>query len=170
MDFFDAVERRYSARAYHDRAVEDWKLERVLAAAIAAPTACNLQPFRLIVVPTAGHGRELERLYPRGWFADAPIVIGITSVPSEAWSRRDGKNYADVDATIAMDHLVLAATALDLGTCWVAAFDPVAAREILRLPTSEHPLAFTPLGYPADRPGPRTRRARTALVRHHRWA
>src|SRR5450756_3022893 len=120
MDFFTLIESRYSVRAYSDRPVEDEKVELVLRAARLAPTAANLQPFRLVVVRTRGREAELRRLYHRKWFSEAPVVIGMCSVPAEAWTRRDGKNYADVDAAIAMDHLILAASALGLGTCWVA--------------------------------------------------
>jgi nitroreductase len=81
----------------------------------------------------------------------------------------DNKNYSEVDVTIAMDHLVLAATDLGLGTCWIAAFDPVAAREALGLPNGVEPIAFTPLGYPADQPRPKKRKALSELVRYERW-
>jgi nitroreductase len=164
VDFFTVIEMRYSVRAYDRRPVEPEKLAKVLRAAQLAPTAANRQPFRLIVLETGGREEELRRLYHRLWFSSAPLVVGICSVPSEAWTRRDGKNYADVDATIAMDHLVLAAAALGLGTCWVAAFDPAVARSILRLPSGVEPLAFTPLGYPADRPGDKIRRPLAELM------
>jgi nitroreductase len=81
----------------------------------------------------------------------------------------DGKNYADVDATIAMDHLILAAADLGLGTCWIAAFDPKAAREVLGLPDDVEPLAFTPLGYPADNWRPKKRKSLAEIVRHEKW-
>jgi nitroreductase len=68
-----------------------------------------------------------------------------------------------------MDHLILAATELGLGTCWIAAFDPVATREVLELPDRVEPLLFTPLGYPADEPGPKTRKPLADLVRYERW-
>jgi nitroreductase len=77
----------------------------------------------------------------------------------------DGKNYGTVDATIALDHLILAAADLGLGTCWVAAFNPAAVKEILRLPADMEPVAFTPLGYPADEPGSKKRKALSHLVR-----
>ena len=70
---------------------------------------------------------------------------------------------------IVMDHLILAAADLGLGTCWIAAFDPVAAREVLGLPDDVEPIAFTPLGYPADEPKPKKRKALTELVRYERW-
>lgn len=164
MDFFTLIESRYSVRAYSDRPVEDEKVELVLRAARLAPTAANLQPFRLVVVRTRGREAELRRLYHRKWFSEAPVVIGMCSVPSEAWTRRDGKNYADVDAAIAMDHLILAASALGLGTCWVAAFDPDVARSILKLPDGVEPLSFTPLGYPADEPSDKVRKPLADLV------
>lgn len=159
MDFFEIAGSRRSARAYRADAVEDEKLAAILEAGRAAPTAANRQPFRVLVFETSGREAELRKIYDREWFAAAPLVLLICSVPAEAWSRSDGKNYADVDAAIAMDHIVLAATALGLGTCWVAAFDPAAAKALPGLEPGWEPLAFTPLGYPADAPPPRPRRA-----------
>ena len=164
VDFFELIESRYSVRAYTDQPVEPAKLEKLLRAAQLAPTAANYQPFRLMVVETKGREAELRRIYHREWFSQAPLVIAICTVPAEGWQRRDGKNYADVDATIAMDHLILAASALGLGTCWVAAFDPAVARTILQLPAGVEPLAFTPVGYPADQPAPKTRKSLADLV------
>ncbi len=169
MDFMNLSQQRYSVRAYKSNPVEESRLQQVLEAARMAPTAANRQPFQLVVIHTAGRQAELKRLYHREWFSQAPLVIGICALPEVAWVRRDGKNYADVDATIAMDHLILAAADLGLGTCWVAAFDPAAAREILRLPDGVEPIAFTPLGYPADRPRPKERRPLSELVRYEHW-
>jgi len=165
MDFFEVIRSRYSVRAYKTDPVPEPLLEQVLAAAILAPTASNRQPLRLFVLPTAGREDALRRVYDREWFRKAPLVIGVATVLKEAWVRSDGKCYADVDATIAMDHLILAAAALGLGTCWVGAFEPRAARELLQLPEGWEPLAFTPLGYPADTPGKKRRRDVAELVR-----
>ncbi len=164
MDFNCLAEARYSVRAYTPQPVEPEKLRAVLAAAQLAPTAANYQPFRLVVIETAGREEELRRVYNRAWFVQAPLVIAVCTVPGEAWVRRDGKNYGDVDATIAMDHLILAAADLGLGTCWVAAFDPDAARQLLSVPAGIEPLAFTPLGYAADSPAPKTRKRLEELV------
>jgi nitroreductase len=164
VDFFAVIESRYSVRAYSDRAVPADVLQQVLRAAQLAPTAANRQPFRLLVARTRGREAAFRRLYHREWFSQAPLVLGICTVPAEAWVRRDGKNYADVDATIAMDHLILAAASLGLGTCWVAAFDPAVAREVFDLPEGVDPLAFTPLGYPADTAPERVRKPLADLV------
>ena len=169
MEFSELIAKRYSVRAYKPDPVEDDKLRQVLEAARLAPTAANRQSFQLIVIRTAGKQAELKRLYQREWFLQAPLIICVCALPSQAWARRDGKNYADVDATIAMDHLILAATNLGLGTCWVAAFDPQAAREILQLPEGVEPIAFTPLGYPADRLGQKERKPLSELVRYEHW-
>jgi nitroreductase len=169
MEFSSVLQQRYSVRAYRPDAVEDEKLQLVLQAANQAPTACNRQPFQILVLHTRGREQELGRIYRREWFVQPPLVIGIVALPDQAWSRRDGVNYAVVDATIAFDHLILAATNLGLGTCWVAAFDPVACREVLSLPHECEPVAFTPLGYPADQPSAKKRKSLADLVRYERW-
>lgn len=169
MDVLEVMAKRYSVRAYKPDPVEDEKLAAVLEAARLAPTAANRQPFQLIVVHTAGRVDELARVYERAWFAEAPIVVAMCALAEEGWSRSDGKPYADVDAAIAMDHLVLAARSLGLGTCWIAAFDPQAARDVLQLPDGVEPVVFTPLGYPADEPREKKRRPMEDLVRLERW-
>ena len=165
MEFSKLIRARYSVRAYKSDPIESDKLDRVLEAARLAPTAANRQPFRILVIPAAGREAELNRIYPRPWFVQAPLIIAACGVESESWVRRDGKVYVDVDVTIAMDHLILAAADEGLGTCWIAAFDPVAARDVLKLEPGLEPLLFTPLGYPADAPRPKQRRPIVELVR-----
>jgi nitroreductase len=169
MDLFETIAARYSVRGYRPDAIDDETLTKVLEAARRAPTAANKQPFRVVVLRTRGREEEIGRIYGRPWFVQAPLVLGFIAVPGEAWRRVDDKPYDEVDATIAMDHLVLAATALGLGTCWVAAFDPQAAREVLGLPDNVEPIAFTPLGHP-DKPfASPERRPLEELVKYDRW-
>jgi len=168
--FSELVTKRYSVRAYKPDPVEDEKLQQVLEAARMAPTAANRQPFQIILIHTAGREAELSRIYGRDWFTQAPLVICACGIPSQGWTRSgDGKSYTDVDVAIVVDHLTLAATDVGLGTCWIAAFDPVAAREVLGLPDGVEPIAFTPLGYPADQLGPKKRKALSELVRYEGW-
>lgn len=169
MDYEDLIRTRYSVRAYKPDAIEDDKLERVLEAARLAPTAANRQPFQLIIINTKGREEELLRIYRRVWFSQAPLLICACGVPRLGWIREDSRRYLDVDVAIVMDHLILAATNLGLGTCWVAAFNAQAAREILRLPDEVEPLVFTPLGYPADAPGMKERKPVDELVRYEHW-
>jgi nitroreductase len=169
MEFSELVQKRYSVRAYRPVPVEEDRLHQVLEVARLAPSASNRQPFKIIVIHTAGRETELRRIYDKSWFVQAPLLIAACGIPAQNWIRRDGKNYNDVDVTIAMDHLILAAASLGLGTCWIAAFDPAAAREVLRLPAGVEPIAFTPLGYPADTPRPKERKALSELVRYEHW-
>jgi nitroreductase len=169
MDFSELIKARYSVRAYKPDPVEDHKLAQVLEAARLAPTASNRQPFQIVVIHTAGREDELKRVYNRGWFVQAPLVLCACGIPADNWVRMDGKNYNDVDVAIAMDHLILAAADIGLGTCWIADFDPAAAREVLNLPDEVEPVAFTTLGYPADTPRPKSRKPLETLVRYERW-
>jgi len=169
VEFIELAKKRYAVRSYKPEPVEDDKLQLELQAARLAPTAANRQPFRLIVALTKNRELELRRIYSRPFFVQAPVVICICAIPGEAWVRSDGKNYSDVDAAIVMDHLVLAAADLGLGTCWIGAFDPVAAREVLRIPEQANPIAFTPLGYPADEPTAKKRKNLDDLVKYDHW-
>jgi nitroreductase len=170
MEFLELIQKRYSVRAYKPSPVEDSKLAQVLEAVRLAPTAANRQPIQLIVAHVKGREAELQRIYGRRWFIQAPLVICVCGIPAQGWIRdSDHANYTNVDVAIAMDHLILAATSLGLGTCWVAAFDPVAARDVFGLPDGVEPVAITPLGYPADRPLTKERKTLADLVRYERW-
>jgi nitroreductase len=169
MEFSDLIRGRYSVRAYRPDPVPEAALQKVLEAGRLAPTAANRQPFRLLLIRTAGRQEELKHLYSRSWFVAAPLVLGICAVQAEAWVRRDGKSYADVDAAIVMDHMILQAAAEGLGTCWIGAFDPAVAREIFGLPAGVEPVAFTPLGFPADQPGTKKRKSLEELLLRERW-
>jgi nitroreductase len=169
MEYEELIRSRYSVRAYKPDPVEDDKLAQVLEAARLAPTAANRQPFQLIVIHTKGREEELRRIYQREWFSQAPIVICACGVPRYSWVRFDQRRYLDVDVAIIMDHLILAAANIGLGTCWIAAFNAQAAREILHLPDEVEPLIFTPIGYPADQREPKERKPLAELVRYERW-
>ena len=169
MVFSRLIEERYSVRSYKPDPVEEEKLQQVLEAARLAPTAANRQPFQIVVVHTKGREDDLKRIYGRDWFVQPPLVIAVCGIPALGWTRGEGKNYTDVDAAIVMDHLILAAANAGLGTCWIGAFDPDAAREVLGLPEAVEPIVFTPLGYPADKATPKKRKPLAELVRYETW-
>lgn len=167
MEFFETIKKRRSVRAYKPDAVEGEKLAQVLEAARLAPTACNRQAFRVVVIETAKCSPEaLARIYGRPYFSQAPLLLAVCAETDACWARGDGVSYGFVDAAIVMDHIILAATALGLGTCWIGAFDSFAARELLALGAGFEPVAFTPLGYADDVPAEKQRRALGELVIH----
>ena len=165
MEFQDLIRRRYSVREYLPAPVSEEALARILEAGRLAPTAANRQPFRIVVLGTAGRHEALTRVYDRAWFPRAPLVICVCGVPEEAWVRRDGRSHLDVDVAIVMDHMILAATDEGLGTCWIANFDVAAASEVFELRPGEVPLLLATLGHAADSPTPRQRRRLDSLVR-----
>ena len=169
LEFSNLIQQRFSVRKYKSTPVKEEYLNTILKAARLAPTAHNQQPFRLIVVKTEGNKDSLKRIYPRKFFVEAPIVICACAVLEEGWIRDDGKNYTEVDTTIAMDHLILAATNLGLGTCWIGKFDLETAREVLNIPENVLPLVFTPVGYSDEEPRIKIRKEIDEIVRYGKW-
>ena len=149
MEFLDIVKKRYSTRSYLDKKVEDEKLLTVLEAGRLAPSACNIQPWHIVVLREKSSIEAMKPVYGREWFVSAPVIIAVCVDTAAAWKRRDGAQYALVDAAIVMDHMILQAAELGLGTCWIGAFDEAAAASVLGLPAHIKPVALTPVGYPA---------------------
>jgi len=164
MDFRQLIKARYSVRKYLEKSVESEKLDLVLEAARLAPTAANYQPFRLIVVKEQDTRKALARAYNRSWFYTAPVIIVVCGMPAEAWVRADGFSCLEIDVAIVADHLILQATELGLGTCWIADFKPEAVREALALPAELVPLLLIPLGYPGGQRRPKKRRQLAELI------
>jgi nitroreductase len=170
MEFLSLIQQRYSVREYKPDLIEEEKLSKILEAARFAPTAANRQPYKLIIIHTADKKQDLLKIYDRDWFVNAPIVICACGISEQGWVRNDGKSYIDVDIAIVMDHVSLAAADLGLGTCWVAAFDVDAARELLQIPTSAEPIIFMSLGYPAGRIDVKERKPLNDLISFENWS
>ncbi|UCD98446.1 MAG: nitroreductase family protein [Chloroflexota bacterium] len=169
MRFQELIHRRYSVRDYLPKEIDPTLLNLILTAAQFAPTAANRQPFRLIVISTAGKQDQLREIYDREWFVNAPIIICACGIPEIAWVREDGKLYLDADIAIVMDHVSLAAADLGLGSCWVASFQTERARDILQIPDDAEPIVFMSLGYPAGEPEEKERKPIEELVAYETW-
>jgi nitroreductase len=166
----DLVETRKSVRGYDtNRPVAPQILERVLDAGRLAPSAKNLQPWKFLLISSPEMLAKVRPCYKRDWFQQAPHILVVTGDRNEAWVRpSDGWNSLETDLAIAMDHLILAAHAEGLATCWISAFDPAMLREALDLKPSEEVFALTPLGYAsADaQTRPKTRKPLDEVVRY----
>ena len=148
MELNQILEQRYSVRKYADRKVETEKLEQILAAAKYAPSAVNNQPVRLIVV-TEQTGLDVLGKATR--FYDAPLAIIVCADKDVAWTRAsDGKNHADIDASIMTDYMMLKATELGLGSLWICWFDTDVVRKEFNIPDNWEPINILALGYTAD--------------------
>ncbi len=152
MTLLELAAKRVSCRAYDtDRKVEQNVLDEVLEIARLAPSAVNKQPWRLVVVKSKEKLAEMSDAYNRDWFKTAPMVLAVVADHTESWHRADGKDHADIDAAIFIEHLCLAAAEKGLGTCWVCNFLPDVANKVLGIDGVEKELvALVPIGYPAD--------------------
>ena len=138
-------------RAYTEKVPTHLDLTEVLEAARLAPTAVNKQPFRLVCVTDKNVLEKLYASYKRDWIRTAQSIIVVIADHSQSWHRGlDGKDHADIDAAIATDHLILRATELGLGTCWVCNFDAEMVRRDLNLAEAEEAVVLVPIGYAND--------------------
>ena len=123
--FKQIAEQRYSLRHFDaNRPVEHEKIDYVLQCACVAPSAVNLQPYHFFVVTNTQTLTALNGCYQREWFADAPVCVVACADHTRSWHRpNDGKDHADIDVAIAVDHLTLAAAEVGVGTCGVCNFE-----------------------------------------------
>ncbi|MEG1586446.1 MAG: nitroreductase family protein [Bacteroidales bacterium] len=170
MDFLELCNRRCSVRDYEDKPVEREKLEYILNAGRLAPSAVNFQPWVFMVVREQENRIKIQECYHRDWFKSAPCYIIICADLAQGWKRKiDKKDFSDIDAAIATEHMCLAATSIGLGTCWVCNFDPESLRSNFHFPDNLDPIAILPVGYPKN-PNqcdeiPKVRKPLTEIVR-----
>lgn len=150
MDFLELVQKRRSIRDFLDKPVDESLLLSVLEAGRLAPSACNIQPWIFILIQEDNVRKSLKTVNDRPWFISAPVILAVCCDHKLSWKRKDGKDFGDIDIAIAMDHITLAAAEKGLGTCWIGSFNAVEASKVLKLPDHIEPVAFTPIGYPAD--------------------
>ncbi|MDE7361443.1 MAG: nitroreductase family protein [Oscillospiraceae bacterium] len=148
-DFLALAAARYSVRSFLDKPVERNVIDKLLQAALLAPTACNRQPQRILVVNS---GDDIQRLRKcTECHFNAPTAMLVCYDKDECWVRGyDGKNSGDIDASIVATHIMLAAADLGLGTTWVMHFIPEAVRCEFELPDNIEPTALLVMGYPAE--------------------
>lgn len=145
MDFLQLAKKRYACRKYTAQKVEREKLEQILEAGRVAPTGCNNQPQRLVVVESE---EGLARLTRCTRDFGAPLAIIVCADTTAVWTRKyDGKQIGDIDTSIVTDHMMLAATALGLDTLWICMFKPEAVREEFGLPPHIEPVNILLIGY-----------------------
>lgn len=151
MDVFDAIKWRRSVRSYDGtRDVEDWKIKRLLEAARLAPSGKNRQVTRFVLIRSPENRRKAAVMCNhQSFIADAPVLIAAVSVEPEA-KMGSGTPAHRIDAAIALEHIVLEATELGLGTCWIGAYDKKSLSNFLEIPDDCELIALLAVGYPKE--------------------
>lgn len=169
--YYDLVERRRSVREFLDKPVPVDVLSRLLMTLNRAQSAANRQPWQFIVVEKKDRD-ELNGVFTKDGFKNAPIAIVACADKSQAWVRKtDGINYAWVDVAIAVTEMIGAATAEGLGTCWIASLDAERVKAMLGIPANFEVVAIIAIGYPAtelkkeDKP----RKPLQEIIHYGRW-
>lgn len=161
LDVYEAIESRACVRSFTDEGVPGETVNKLLEAAIRAPTAGGIEPWRFFVVRDDDMKEKLSNAaLGQSFVAQAPVVIVVCAdldVCARGYGSRGQNLYAIQDTAAAVQNILLAAVAEGLGACWVGAFDEDAASRALALPPRTRPLAMVPVGHPARTPYP-TRR------------
>ena len=153
MEFTKLIEERYSVRSFKPGHLPREVLEKILCAGHLAPTGCNYQPQRILVLNT-DESMEKLRTCTKCHFG-APTALLVCHNTAESWVRKyDGALSSPVDAVIVATHMMLAAHNEGVGCCWVMHFDPAALREAFGIPAGVEPAALLVLGWPAENAKP----------------
>lgn len=157
MEFFEVILKRHSVRKFLPKPVEEAKILKIFEAVRLAPSWRNRQCWEFIVVRDKATINTLAKFRPHRYninifLKDAPVIIVALADPKKS-GRIGDQSYYLVDVGIALEHLVLAATDLGLGTCWLGAFDERLIKKSLGIPEKIRVVALTPLGYPQTKPG-----------------
>ena len=157
-DFLELVKSRFSARDYVDKPVEREKIETCLEAARLAPSACNSQPWKFIVIDDPDKKNQIcddifSGAYKMNQFVKkAPVLVVVVSLKGSFMTKvgnflRDTRYYL-IDIGIAAEHFCLQAAELGLGTCWIGWFNEKALKKTLDIPKKTRIDVVLSLGYP----------------------
>lgn len=154
MELFETVEKRRSIRKFKPNPIPDKNLKKILEAGRLAPSGGNRQPWSFIVVRKPETKKKLAAVANlQRFIADADTVLIALGDPAVS------KSLYKQDPMIAIEHMVLASTALGYGTCWIGAFNENDVKEIAKVPENMTVIALLPIGVPDETPPPKPRRA-----------
>jgi nitroreductase len=169
MDVLTAIEKRRSIRKYKDTLIEQEKIEKILESARIAPSAANRQEWKFIVVKDPAAREKLQvAAMGQKFVAEAPITIVACSTESER-VMPCGQYAYTVDLSIAVSFMILEATELGLGTCWLGAFQEKEVKEVLEIPEGIRVVAMFTLGYADEDPSSRPRKSIEEIVCYEKY-
>ncbi len=168
MTILECIEKRYSCRAYQDKAIEQKKLDQILEAARLAPSAKNIQDWRFVVVTDKEKKRQVVESTNRPEvFAKAGAIIAACS--NSSYVMTCGQAIGPIDIAIALEHISLQATELGLATCWIGSFLPEKVRSVLEIPEDIAIIELMAVGYSVDQPIRTSREALEKIVCYEKW-
>ncbi len=170
MNIYEAIATRKSVRAFQDRDIPEDLLTRLLEAARLAPSACNRQEWRFVVVRDADTRKKLaQAAHDQTFVGEAPVVLACCA-ETDGRVMTCGQLCHPIDVAIAIDHLTLSAVAEGLGTCWIGAFDEARVKDILAIPREICVVELLPIGYPQDPSTAKKQRLPLSeIVKYERW-
>jgi nitroreductase len=161
MDAIDVIMKRRSVRKYREAAIPEEDLQKILESGRQAPSAGNRQPWHFVVTRDPKVKVKLgEACRGQMWVADADVILTGIGIPAIG-KGSTGRLWHPVDVAIAMQNMILASADLGYGTCWIGAFEENKVKSILKIPENMEVIALTPIGVPAESPGPRSRKPST---------
>ena len=164
MEVFKAITKRRSIRKYKDNEIEEEKIKKILESARLSPSAANRQKWKFIIVKDKVTREELvDAANGQKFVGEAPVLIVACSTESD--SKMPCGQYAyTVDLSIALSFIILEATELELGTCWLGAFNETMVKKILNIPDEIRVVGIVTLGYANENPAPRPRKNEEEIV------
>lgn len=148
MNFLELVTARYACKAYSERQVPEEILTNILEAGRQAPTAKNLQEQHVYVLRSEAALKLLDAHTPCRY--GAPTVLAVAFDKNRVFTYPGGSRDSGIeDAAIVATHMMLAAKAEGVESCWINYFEPEALEQALKLPENESLLMLLDLGYPA---------------------
>ena len=171
MDLYKAIETRRSVRSFADKMPPMELVEKIIDKARLAPTWANMQGAEYIIVRNSINVKKIYEAIGQGnKFRSAPMfIVGIISEKGSGKNFKSGLRYFMLDMGICFDHLILAATAEDLATCWIGHFDEEKIKEILEIPKKFRVVCLTPLGYKRKEYEPRPRKNLEEIVHYEKY-
>ena len=172
MDIFTAIDKRRSVREYTIQPVEFDKIVALLETAILAPSAGNLQPWRFILVTDQEKKKQLATYCPQPEIINsAPLSIIVCTLTQRAEEQypEEGKHWVTQDSGAAIENMLLTATALGLGSCWIGLFDKDNVRDLFQIPDKAEPQAIITLGYSEEKLKPRERDDLNTFIYFNRY-
>lgn len=178
-EMLEFIKSRQSERGYLDKQPETDKMERILEAGRMAPSACNSQPWRFIVVDEPGLRSEVARaamakeLGFNKFIDQAPLLLVVVREKGKVISRVGGtikdKDYSLIDIGIAVENICLQACAEGLGTCIIGWFNEKKVKELLDIPASRRAELIITLGYPSGKQRPKRRKEAGDVISYNKY-